>query len=109
MQRNRNGKGFVLSTMLGDIFAPFQLPLGDVGLIKEVREELGLSQEELGFITGLSGKTINNYETGRTVPADSFFYQLGFLYTSMKNTNNLLEFKSNIKKSALSRLTGVAV
>jgi len=37
-------------------------------ILKELREEKGLSQQKLGELLGFDQKTISNYEVGRTEP-----------------------------------------
>jgi putative transcriptional regulator len=37
--------------------------------VKEVRRQLGLSQEELAHALGVSFATVNRWENGRTVPS----------------------------------------
>lgn len=40
-----------------------------IGLrIKEIREQLNLSQNRFGYKLGISGKTISAYENGRALP-----------------------------------------
>jgi len=38
-------------------------------LVKEVRRQLGLSQEELAYALGVSFATINRWENGKTSPS----------------------------------------
>jgi putative transcriptional regulator len=38
-------------------------------LVKDVRRQLGLSQEELAHELGVSFATVNRWENGRTVPS----------------------------------------
>jgi len=38
-------------------------------LLKEVRRQLGLSQEELAHALGVSFATVNRWENGKTVPS----------------------------------------
>jgi len=38
-------------------------------MVKEVRKQLGLSQEELAHELGVSFSTINRWENGKTVPS----------------------------------------
>ena len=39
------------------------------GLVKEVRRQLGLSQEELAHALGVSFATVNRWENGKTMPS----------------------------------------
>ncbi|SPD75132.1 putative transcriptional regulator, XRE family [uncultured Desulfobacterium sp.] len=39
------------------------------GLVKEVRKQLGLSQEDLAHALGISFATINRWENGKTLPS----------------------------------------
>jgi DNA-binding transcriptional regulator YiaG len=39
------------------------------GLVKEVRKQLGLSQEDLAHALGMSFATINRWENGKTSPS----------------------------------------
>ena len=39
------------------------------GIVKEVRSQLGLSQEELARALGVSFATVNRWENGRTTPS----------------------------------------
>jgi len=38
-------------------------------LVKDVRKQLGLSQEELAHALGVSFATVNRWENGKTVPS----------------------------------------
>ncbi len=38
-------------------------------LVKDVRRQLGLSQEELAHALGVSFATVNRWENGKTVPS----------------------------------------
>jgi DNA-binding transcriptional regulator YiaG len=39
------------------------------GIVKEIRRQLGLSQEELAHALGVSFATVNRWENGRTAPS----------------------------------------
>jgi DNA-binding transcriptional regulator YiaG len=39
------------------------------GRVKDVRRQLGLSQEELAHALGVSFATVNRWENGRTLPS----------------------------------------
>jgi len=38
-------------------------------IVKDIRKQLGLSQEELAHALGVSFSTINRWENGKTVPS----------------------------------------
>ncbi|MHB8707558.1 MAG: helix-turn-helix domain-containing protein [Desulfuromonadales bacterium] len=44
-------------------------PVNFPAQIKEVRQQLGLSQEELAHALGVSFATVNRWENGKTVPS----------------------------------------
>lgn len=44
-------------------------PVGFPERVKDVRRQLGLSQEELAHALGVSFATVNRWENGRTVPS----------------------------------------
>lgn len=44
--------------------------------IKEARERAGLTQEELGALSGVTGSAITNYEKGTSHPKESVLYAL---------------------------------
>lgn len=44
--------------------------------IKEAREQLGLTQEELGSLVGVTGSAITNYEKGTSHPKEPVMYAL---------------------------------
>lgn len=44
--------------------------------IKEARERLGLTQEELGALVGVTGSAITNYEKGTSHPKEPVMYGL---------------------------------
>jgi putative transcriptional regulator len=43
-------------------------PENFAGMVKDARQQLGLSQEELAHELGVSFATINRWENGKTVP-----------------------------------------
>jgi DNA-binding transcriptional regulator YiaG len=52
-------------------------------LVKDIRRQLGLSQEELAHVLGVSFATVNRWENGKTAPSklaraqfDSFFARM---------------------------------
>jgi putative transcriptional regulator len=52
-------------------------------LVKDVRRQLGLSQEDLARVLGVSFATVNRWENGKTVPSklaraqfDTFFAKM---------------------------------
>ncbi|MBN4082910.1 helix-turn-helix domain-containing protein [bacterium AH-315-A23] len=58
--------------------------------IKERRKKLGLTQEELGKLLGVSRNTIYNYEKGAEIPASKFTLLSNFLHPT-DNNNTLSE------------------
>lgn len=57
-------------------------PMGE-SLLKKLREELGMSQEELARQIGTSARTISRWETGDSVPS--------FTIAQMKALDELLK------------------
>jgi putative transcriptional regulator len=55
-------------------------------LIKEVRRQLGISQEELAQELGVSFSTINRWENGKTMPSKLAYKQFTTFCT--KNTRS---------------------
>ncbi|WP_319525115.1 helix-turn-helix transcriptional regulator [uncultured Desulfosarcina sp.] len=43
-------------------------PVNFAEMVRDVRQQLGLSQEELAHELGVSFSTINRWENGKTVP-----------------------------------------
>jgi DNA-binding XRE family transcriptional regulator len=56
----------------------------DVPTLKQVRERLGMTQEELGQALGISGNTISRYERG-------VHQRIKFTIAQMKRLQELLE------------------
>ena len=50
-------------------------PKSFAGMVKDARQKLGLSQEELAHELGVSFSTINRWENGKTVPSKLAFKQ----------------------------------
>ena len=68
------------------------------GVLKRLRENIGLTADEVGSIIGRSGKTVNAWENGRGQPDAEMLIKLCSVY----HVNNILaEFdeENNIKKS----------
>jgi transcriptional regulator with XRE-family HTH domain len=65
-------------------------------IIKNIRIDLGLSQEQLGALLGVCKNTICHYETGRTEPPIYYLYSLLYL------KDNLI---SILDRSVLEELT----
>lgn len=85
--------------------------------IAEKRKELGLTQEELGTMLGISGKAISKWERGLSKPCDEHLAQLVNLLglpvespisTNVKPYNSHSTFISMIRKEFIRILaTGV--
>ena len=85
--------------------------------IAQKRKELGLTQEELGNILGISGKAISKWERGLSKPCDEHLAQLVSLLglpvespisTNVKHSNPHSTFISTIRKEFIRILaTGV--
>lgn len=48
-------------------------------LVKDVRKQLGLSQEELAHELGVSFATVNRWENGKTIPSKLARRQIEYL------------------------------
>jgi DNA-binding transcriptional regulator YiaG len=57
--------------------------------IKEVREQLGLSQEELAHALGVSFSSINRWENGKTAPSKLARAQFDAFCRKMTNKRKL--------------------
>ena len=75
--------------------------------IAQKRKEIGLSQEELGNILGISGKAVSKWERGLSKPCDEHLVQLVNLLglpvespisTNVKHSNPHSTFISTIRK-----------
>ena len=58
-------------------------------LVKEVRKQLGISQEELAHKLGVSFSTINRWENCKTKPSKLARAQFGAYYETMKKQGKL--------------------
>jgi len=63
-------------------------------LLKEVRRQLGISQEELAHALGVSFATVNRWENGKTVPSKLARNQF-WLFCEQKSAQGLLSIKRN--------------
>jgi putative transcriptional regulator len=62
--------------------------------VKEVRRQMGLSQEELAHALGVSFATVNRWENGKTVPSKLAFKQFtAFCATNTRSGKLNLENK----------------
>jgi DNA-binding transcriptional regulator YiaG len=59
--------------------------------VKDVRHQLGLSQEELAHALGVSFATVNRWENGRTVPSKLAQRQFEQFCTQKKEQGVLAE------------------
>jgi DNA-binding transcriptional regulator YiaG len=59
--------------------------------VKDVRRQLGLSQEELAHALGVSFATVNRWENGRTVPSKLAQRQFEQFCTQKKEQGVLAE------------------
>lgn len=68
--------------------------------IKEIREDMNLSQSRFGMKVGVSGKTISAYETGRAVPSLKVLEKIEGVYNvsfaGLSNTSSI-KIKEKIK------------
>lgn len=64
--------------------------------IKEARENLGLTQTELGKMLGVTGSAITNYEKETSHPKEQIIYRL--METLNVDANYLFQDVVNIKK-----------
>ncbi|MFH0781690.1 MAG: helix-turn-helix domain-containing protein [Pseudomonadota bacterium] len=62
--------------------------------IKEIRRQLGLSQEELAHALGVSFATVNRWENGKTMPSKLALTQFR-LFCEQKIAQGLLVLKGN--------------
>lgn len=74
------GTRFSLSRMANDNKLNFN---PDVPTLKQVREKLGMTQEEFGRALGISNNTISRYERG--------LHKITFTLAQMKRLQDLLE------------------
>lgn len=58
-------------------------------LVKDVRRQLGLSQEELAHALGVSFATVNRWENGKTVPSKLARNQFR-MFCEQKKTQGML-------------------
>ena len=65
--------------------------------IKEARENLGLTQNELGELIGVTGSAITNYEKETSHPKETVMYKL--IETLHVDANYLFQDVVNIKKN----------
>ncbi|MEH2067184.1 MAG: helix-turn-helix transcriptional regulator [Nostoc sp.] len=63
------------------------MPLEVANLIREVRQQLGFSQEKLAAKLGVSFRTVNRWENGRAVPSSLALKQVEGLLHSMSNSS----------------------
>jgi len=66
--------------------------------IKEEREKSGISQKALGKKLGVSDKYINEVETGRKVPQESFLDRVAKLLKVDLNDGNIIELDEVLKE-----------
>ncbi len=59
------------------------------GLVKDVRSQLGLSQEDLAHKLGVSFATINRWENGKTMPSKLARVQFDLLCKEMQEKGRL--------------------
>lgn len=60
------------------------------GLLKEVRRQRGLSQEELAYKLGISFSTINRWENQKTMPSKLARNQFELFYAEMVKKGKLM-------------------
>lgn len=80
--------------------------------IKQIRGELGLSQDRFGKKLGLSGKTISAYETGKSVPSCKVLKDIAIVYNApligfSENRRNTINNRLEEIKNSLSELTKI--
>jgi transcriptional regulator with XRE-family HTH domain len=59
-------------------------------LVKKVRKQLGLSQEDLAHKLGVSFATINRWENSKTMPSKLARSQFDSLYKEMQEEGKLM-------------------
>lgn len=64
-------------------------------LIRELRQLLGLTQEQFGLQVGVSYETINRWENGKMQPSPLALRQLARLTQELRDTHRDLEEQSS--------------
>lgn len=67
---------------------PSAIPLDIAELIREVRQQLGLSQEKLAARLGVSFRTVNRWENRRAVPSALALKQIEEVLKQMSHSSN---------------------
>ncbi len=57
--------------------------------LKRLREQIGLTADEVGIKIGKSGKTVNAWENGRPLQANPNFFIIGFAFGIIINIKNI--------------------
>ncbi|WP_019487642.1 MULTISPECIES: helix-turn-helix domain-containing protein [Kamptonema] len=63
------------------------IPLEIAAVIRELRQQLGLSQEKLAAKLGVSFRTVNRWENGRAVPSALALKQIEELLHQMSDSS----------------------
>ena len=77
-------------------------------MIKELRKEKGLSQEELGYMIGTEGNLVSRWERGASTPSPYYMHKLSEVFG--KPVDYLIKGEdSDIKERSITENKGVLI